>query len=115
MATDRRVSPQQLANGLGWFSIGLGLAEIATPNLVANLIGVTDGSKTQKVLRFYGARELAAGFGILSQSNPSGWVWVRVAGDVVDMIFALQGDNCRRQRSRQRHCDRGGTDWRHLG
>ncbi len=85
MAIEQRVSPQQLANGLGWFSIGLGLAEIATPNLVANLIGVTDDSKTRKVLRVYGARELAAGFGILSQSNPSGWLWARVAGDVVDI------------------------------
>ena len=85
MATEQRVSPQQLANGLGWFSIGLGLAEIATPNLVANLIGVTDDSKTRNVLRFYGARELAAGFGILSQSNPSGWLWARVAGDVADI------------------------------
>jgi len=85
MATEQRVSPQQLANGLGWFSIGLGLAKIATPNLVANLIGVTDDSKTRKVLRFYGARELAAGFGILSQSNPSGWLWARVAGDIVDI------------------------------
>jgi uncharacterized membrane protein len=85
MATEQRVSPQQLANGLGWFSIGLGLAEIATPNFVANLIGVTDDSKTRSVLRFYGARELAAGFGILSQSNPSGWLWARVAGDVADI------------------------------
>src|SRR4051794_25380186 len=85
MATEQRVSSQQLANGLGWFSIGLGLAEIATPNLVANLIGVTDDSKTRNVLRFYGARELAAGFGILSQFNPSGWLWARVAGDVLDI------------------------------
>jgi hypothetical protein len=85
MAIEQRLSPQQLANGLGWFSIGLGLAEIAAPNLVANLIGVTNDSKTRKVLRFYGARELAGGFGILSQSNPSGWVWARVAGDVVDV------------------------------
>ena len=85
MAIDQRVSPQQLANGLGWFSIGLGLAQIATPTFVANLIGVTDDSKTRKVLRLYGARELAAGFGILSQSNPSGWLWARVAGDVLDI------------------------------
>jgi uncharacterized membrane protein len=85
MATQQRVAPQQLANGLGWFSIGLGLAEMATPNLVANLIGVTNDSKTRKVLRFYGARELAAGLGILSQSKPSGWLWARVAGDVVDI------------------------------
>ena len=52
---------------------------------MANLIGVTDDSKTRKVLRFYGARELAAGFDILSQSNPSGWLWARVAGDVLDI------------------------------
>ncbi len=96
MATEQRVSPQQLANGLGWFSIGLGLAEIATPSFVANLIGVTDDSKTRKVLRFYGARELAAGLGILSQSNPSGWLWARVAGDAVDMSSlckAMTDDN----------------------
>lgn len=85
MATEQRVSPQQIANGLGWFSIGLGLAEIATPNLVANLIGISGDSKTRKVLRFYGARELAAGFGILSKSNPSGWLWARVAGDLLDI------------------------------
>jgi len=34
-------------------------------------LGVSDNDKTRNVLRFYGARELAAGFGILSQSNPS--------------------------------------------
>jgi uncharacterized membrane protein len=85
MAIEQRVSPQQLATGLGWFSIGLGLAKIATPNLVADLIGVRDDNKTRKVLRCYGVRELAAGSGILSQSNPSGWLWARVAGDVLDI------------------------------
>lgn len=85
MTPEQRVSPQQLANGLGWFSIGLGLAEMATPKMVANLIGVTDDSKTRKILRFYGAREVAAGIGILYQANPSGWLWARVAGDVLDL------------------------------
>ena len=56
MAIEQRLSPQQLANGLGWFSIGLGLAEIPTPNFMANLIGITDYSKTRKVLRLPGAR-----------------------------------------------------------
>ena len=50
MAAEQRVSPQQLATGLGWFSIGLGLAEIIKPDFVANLVGVTDDSKTRKVL-----------------------------------------------------------------
>ncbi len=85
MATEQSRSPQRIAQGLGWFSIGLGLAEIAAPTTVANLIGVNDGSKTRKTLRFYGARELAAGIGILSQSNPSGWLWGRVAGDALDL------------------------------
>jgi uncharacterized membrane protein len=85
MAAEQRTSSQQFTNGLGWFSIGLGLAEIATPNVVADLIGVRHDSKTRKILRFYGARELVAGIGILSQSNPSGWLWARVAGDLLDL------------------------------
>src|SRR5947209_12302667 len=85
MATEQRVSSQQLANGLGWFSIGLGLAEVAAPRIVADLIGVRSDRKTKSTLRFYGARELAAGVGILSSSNPSGWLWARVAGDILDL------------------------------
>ncbi|HXE15305.1 MAG TPA: SRPBCC family protein [Bryobacteraceae bacterium] len=85
MAAAQQMSTQQLANSLGWFSIGLGLAELATPNVVAKLIGARNGAGTRNILRFYGARELAAGVGILSQSNPSGWLWARVAGDVVDV------------------------------
>ena len=85
MATDQGVSSRQIANGLGWFSIGLGLAELAAPNLVASLIGVADDSKTRNILRFYGAREFAAGVGILSDSNPSRWLWARVAGDLLDL------------------------------
>ncbi|MCU1326320.1 MAG: hypothetical protein JWN34_1690 [Bryobacterales bacterium] len=74
-----------LAKGLGWFSIGLGVAEVITPGVVSKLIGVKNDAKTRKVLRGYGMRELAAGFGILTHSRPSGWVWSRVAGDVVDL------------------------------
>lgn len=99
MATEANTSSRQLAKGLGWFSIGLGLAEVAVPNLVANLIGVSDDSKTRNILRFYGARELAAGVGILAQSNPSGWLWARVAGDAVDLTSlvkaAISEDNNR--------------------
>jgi uncharacterized membrane protein len=79
------ISPQKIAQSLGWFSIGLGLAEIAAPTAVANIVGVNGGSATKKTLRFYGARELAAGIGILSQSKPSAWLWGRVAGDVLDL------------------------------
>jgi uncharacterized membrane protein len=85
MATAQRVSSQQLANGLGWFSIGLGLAELISPKAVSALIGVNGGGGTKKILRFYGARELAAGVGILSGTNPPAWLWARVAGDLLDL------------------------------
>jgi uncharacterized membrane protein len=75
----------RLTSGLGWFSIGLGLAEVAAPGAVAGLIGVRDNPKTRGVLRLYGLRELAAGYGILTQRNPAGWLWARVAGDAVDL------------------------------
>jgi uncharacterized membrane protein len=91
----------RIANGLGWFSIGLGLAEIAIPQTVANFIGVSNGGGTRKVLRMYGVRELAAGFGILSKNNPSGWLWARVGGDLLDLSSlgkAMVSDNAERGR-----------------
>jgi uncharacterized membrane protein len=76
---------ERLANALGWFSIGLGVAEVAAPRSVAHLIGVKDEDKTRKVLRGYGVREIAAGIGILSRPQPAGWLWGRVAGDLLDL------------------------------
>ena len=76
---------ERLANALGWFSIGLGLAELAAPRALAQLIGVKDEDKTRDVLRGYGMREIAAGIGILSRPQPAGWLWGRVAGDLLDL------------------------------
>ena len=80
--------PQQvkkIATGLGWFSIGLGVAELVAPDSVARLIGVKPTNSSRTLLRVFGARELAAGIGILSNDQPTGWVWSRVAGDVMDL------------------------------
>ena len=76
---------ERVATGLGWFSIGLGLAEVLAPDKVAELIGINDGDRTRAVLRSYGLREITAGIGILSQSQSAGWLWARVAGDVLDL------------------------------
>jgi uncharacterized membrane protein len=69
---------------LGWFSIGLGAAELLAPGKVAQLIGLPRDNG-QTVVRAYGWREIAAGIGILSQSRPVGWLWARVAGDAIDL------------------------------
>ncbi|MBV8818246.1 MAG: SRPBCC family protein [Acidobacteriaceae bacterium] len=76
---------RRLAKGLGWFSIALGAAEIVAPNQVAALIGASAGPRTRTMLRIYGAREIMAGLGILAQRRPAGWLWGRVAGDVLDI------------------------------
>lgn len=75
----------RIANGLGWFSVGLGLAELVAPGAVADLVGVRRRAQTRNLLRFYGARELAAGVGILTKPQPAGWLWARVAGDALDI------------------------------
>jgi hypothetical protein len=76
---------EMLAVGLGWFSLALGVAELAAPHSVARLIGVTPTEKTLTTLRAYGARELGAGLAILSQPDRPTWLWSRVAGDAVDL------------------------------
>lgn len=74
---------EQIANGLGWFSIGLGLAEVLAPKAFANLIG-SEGRHTV-LIRFMGLREITAGIGILTNRRPAQWVWARVAGDALDL------------------------------
>jgi uncharacterized membrane protein len=92
---------ERLATGLGWFSIGLGLAEMAAPGSVARLIGVRDDDRNRWTLRAMGVREVVSGVGILAQPRPSGWVWARVGGDLLDLAFlgsALNSDYARRDR-----------------
>jgi uncharacterized membrane protein len=76
---------EQLAVGLGWFSIGLGLAELAAPDAVARFIGLRDDATTTSVLRAYGGREIGNGLAILMQPDNPTWLWSRVGGDVLDL------------------------------
>ncbi len=78
---------ERFARSLGWFSIGLGLAEVAVPGGVARLIGVRDDDDNRAVLRGVGLREIASGVGILSRPRPAGWLWSRVAGDLMDLTL----------------------------
>ena len=79
----RSASGKKLANGLGWFSIGLGLAELLAPRAIASISGVPKGRTG--LIRLYGLREIASGIAIFSQQNPAGGVWSRVAGDALDL------------------------------
>ena len=48
---------------LGWFSLGLGVAQIAAPQAVARLIGLRDDDRSRLWMRVVGVRELAAAAG----------------------------------------------------
>jgi uncharacterized membrane protein len=78
---------ERRARGLGWFSIGLGLAQIGAPRAVARFIGVNDDEETKNTMFAIGLREITSGIGILSRPRPAGWVWSRVGGDLMDLAF----------------------------
>ncbi len=73
---------EALAIGLGWFSIALGLAELLMTRSVARATGLEG---REALLRFYGAREIASGIGLLMSSDRKTWLWARVAGDAADL------------------------------
>src|SRR5918998_128933 len=74
---------EQLARGLGWFSLGLGLAELLAPRGVAKVAGVRGNTG---LIRLLGLREIAHGIAIFTQGRrPKEAVWSRVAGDALDL------------------------------
>lgn len=104
MSLSNRLSDRQpsaaadtLARGLGWFSIALGLAELAAPRVLTRALGM-QGSEA--LVQAYGAREIATGIGILASREPAPWLWCRVGGDVLDLgtlAAGLEADNPRRR------------------
>ena len=88
MAQRLETSAQDLAQGLGWFSIGLGVAELVAPQHLARLLGMEG---RDDLIRTYGVRELVTGVGILSQDDPTPWMWARVGGDALDLGTLAMG------------------------
>jgi hypothetical protein len=81
-------SAHTLAQGLGWFSIGLGLAEALAPERLARFLGM-EGSA--QLIRLYGIREIVTGIGILAQKDPAPGLWARVGGDALDLATLAPG------------------------
>jgi uncharacterized membrane protein len=86
MAVQVRVRDKDsLAVSLGWFSIGLGAAQIAAPRALCRLIGANTDGAAPRLMRLMGVREITHGTGILVRPRPTMWMWSRVAGDVLDL------------------------------
>lgn len=86
----------QLAKALGWFSIGLGVAQLLAPRQLSRAVGV---DTNPNLVRALGVREVASGAGILAGSRPSNWLWSRVAGDAMDLaLLGMASRSARNQR-----------------
>jgi hypothetical protein len=77
----------RVARGLGWFSLALGVAEIAAPGKLARALGLEG---RERLLQAYGGREIGAGIWALSDT-PAPAIWSRVAGDLVDLATLAAG------------------------
>ena len=101
------MNEMKVARGLGWFSIGLGLAEIVAGREIGRTLGMEDRTW---LIRAYGVREIASGIAIFSQDTPRAGVWSRVAGDVLDLATLVSaysgGQPEARQRGRGHRVDR---------
>lgn len=75
------------ARALGWFSVGLGAAQLLAPGALARLIGARDTSGTRLILRALGAREVTSGLAILRGERTERWLWGRAVGDAMDLGF----------------------------
>src|SRR5262245_21391851 len=82
--------PPALDRSLGWFSVGLGMAELLAPKAMGRMIGVGNQST---MLRMCGVREIVSGVGLLSGRAPATFAMSRVVGDVLDL--ALLGASLR--------------------
>lgn len=84
--SDRGTGGESLANFLGWFSVGLGLAEALAPRSMARVVGV-DPDENSGVMRAMGLREIGHGLAILTNQQPTKALWSRVAGDALDLAL----------------------------
>src|SRR5688500_20199116 len=69
----------EVARGLGWASVAIGVAEILFPRAISRLIGIED---RPGLMRALGLRELVSALTILTEDKPSpqlaAGLWSRV-------------------------------------
>jgi len=84
---DRGTGGESLADFLGVFSIGLGLAQFLAPEGMSKICGIKDAEGNSRLMRALGAREISHGVAILSRQQPEKALWSRVAGDALDLAL----------------------------
>jgi hypothetical protein len=80
--TSSSAGGSRAAESLGWFSVALGLVEMAVPRAVARSAGI---EASEGLIRAFGMRELVNGIGLLASPRPAPWLWARAGGDILDL------------------------------
>ena len=91
------MNTRTIANGLGWFSIALGATELAFARSLGSALGI----ERPGLIRLFGAREIASGFGVLLGNRKGPGIWARIVGDALDM--AVLASAAVRHASRRRN------------
>ena len=90
------VTTKRIALGLGYFSIALGLLEVAAPGRLARWLGLEGSRAARNTLLAFGFRELAAGGMLLRGPAVSTNMWNRAIGDAMDATalgLAMRGSS----------------------
>jgi hypothetical protein len=87
---------QDVAIGLGVFSIALGALELLAARPMARALGMRG---SENLLRIYGLREIGVGVGLIAGRRRAPWLRARVAGDALDLatLAACARNNPRRE------------------
>ena len=82
MGISADMSAKLLGRLLAVTSIGIGIAELASPKSVRDTVGL---EASDDWIRGLGAREVASGIAILATGTSSPSLWSRVLGDLMDI------------------------------
>lgn len=74
----------RVKQGVGVASVLLGLAALIAPRRFARAIGASAATSAEAIAAF-GSRELAAGAALLAPVKFGPFLWMRVAGDAMDL------------------------------
>ncbi len=85
----------QTAKLLGWFSVGLGAAELILGRSMNRTLGL---GQSPALVRAFGAREVAVGAMVLMYPDAAAPVWLRVAGDALDLAVLARALTTRNRR-----------------
>lgn len=81
---DGSLTAKRMSLGRGYFSLALGLAEVAMPGRLSRFLGLEGNRTARNTVFAFGLRELAAGAMAIKGPAVSTSMWNRAIGDAMD-------------------------------